>query len=442
MYRALLKDLEEWKNSKKHKPLLLRGARQVGKSWLVKELGKSFPNFVEINFESRPTLKKIFDDDLTPEHLIPRLSAAVKKPIIPGETLLFFDEIQQVPNAITSLRYFYEEMPDLHVIGAGSLLEFAIEKIGIPVGRILSLYCYPLSFYEFMIATNNNQLAELIEKSPENKALDEPLHKQALTLLAEYMAVGGMPEAVAEWIESKNIMKCVKIHKSIIDTYRQDFGKYAKTSKIEYVDLVFNSIPHFTGRKFVFSHISDSIRSRELKPALELLEKAGVVHRICHSSGNGVPIAAEENPALFKVIPLDVGLMQAGLNVNYSNWLVDPDQQFINKGSVAEAFTGTELLAYSWPFERKTLSYWVRERHASKAEVDYLIEKNGEVVPVEVKSGNTGSLKSIELFLKEKTKSSYGLHISSQPAGLKGKIKKIPLYAIWNISLTNNGSLQ
>ena len=412
--------------------MILRGARQVGKSWLVKELGKSFPNFVEINFESRPMLKKVFEEDLTPAYLIPRLSAAIRKPIIPGETLLFFDEIQQVPNAITSLRYFYEEMSELHVIAAGSLLEFVIEKIGIPVGRIESLYCYPLSFYEFMIATGNEQLIELIKSLNKDQPLDEPLHKQALNLLAQYMAVGGMPEAVQEWIDTKNIMKCVKIHKTIIDTYRQDFGKYARTRKIEYVDLIFNSVPHFTGKKFVFSNVSDTIRSRELKPALELLEKAGVVHRVFHSSGNGVPIAAEENPALFKVIPLDVGLMQAGLNADYSNWLIDSEQQFINKGAVAEAFTGIEFLAYSWPFERKTLNYWVRERHAAKAEVDYLIEKEGEVVPVEVKSGSSGTLKSLELFFKEKQKSSYGLHISAQPAGLKGKIRKIPLYAVWN----------
>lgn len=431
MYRTLLSHLEQWKDSKKRKPLLLRGARQVGKSWLVKELGKSFPNFVEINFESRPKLKKIFEEDLTPEYLVPRLSAAVKKPIIPGKTLLFFDEVQQVPNAITSLRYFYEQMPELHVVAAGSLLEFVIEQIGIPVGRIVSLYCYPLSFYEFMIATGNIQLIELIKSLPEGQPLEEPLHKQALDLLSQYLAVGGMPEAVQEWIDTKNILECVKIHKSIIDMYRQDFGKYAKTKKIEYVEMIFNSVPRFTGKKFVFSHVSDTIRSRELKPALELLEKAGVVHRVTHSSGNGVPISAEENPALFKVIHLDVGLMQSGLNIDYSNWLVDPDQQYINKGEVAEAFVGNEILAYSWPFERKTLNYWVREKHAAKAEVDYLIEKGGEVVPVEVKSGNSGSLKSMKLFLKEKKDSSYGVHVSQQPTGMNGEIKHVPLYALW-----------
>jgi len=433
MYRTLLSHLEEWKDSKKRKPLLLRGARQVGKSWLVKELGKSFPNFVEINFESRPKLKKIFEEDLTPEHLIPRLSAVVKKPIIPGKTLLFFDEVQQVPNAITSLRYFYEQMPELHVVAAGSLLEFVIEKIGIPVGRIVSLYCYPLSFYEFMIATGNKHLIELIKSLTEYQSLDEPLHKQALDLLSQYLAVGGMPEAVQEWIDTKNIMECVKIHRSIVDMYRQDFGKYAKTRKIEYVDMVFNSVPRFTGKKFVFSHVSQTVRARELKPALELLEKAGVVHRVSHSSGNGVPISAEENPSLFKVIYLDVGLMQAGLNANYSNWLVDPEQQFINKGEVAEAFVGNELLAYSWPFERKTLNYWVREKHAAKAEVDYLVEKEGKVVPVEVKSGNSGSLKSMKLFLKEKKESTYGIHVSPQPAGIKGVVKQIPLYALWKL---------
>lgn len=437
MHRTALVHLKEWKNEKKRKPLLLRGARQVGKSWLVKELGKSFSSFVEINFEARPTLAKIFDGDLTPSHLIPRLAAAIKKPIIPGKTLLFFDEIQQVPNAITALRYFYEEEPNLHVIAAGSLLEFVIEKIGIPVGRINSLYCYPLSFYEFIMATGNEQLAALIKELPECVPLEEPLHKQALLLFGEYMAVGGMPEAVEEWVETKNIMACSKIHRTIIDTYRQDFGKYAKARNIEFVDLVFNTVPRLTGQKFVFSHVSDTVRSRELKPALELLEKAGVVHRIFHSSGNGVPIAAEANLSLFKVNFLDVGLMQALSDLNYSEWLIDFDQEFVNKGAATEAFVGNELIAYSWPFQRKTQNYWVRESHASKAEVDYLIERNGEVVPVEVKSGNSNSLKSMRLFLEEKTTSSYGLHISPQPAEKRGAVQKVPIYAIWKYMTTD-----
>ncbi len=433
MIRRLQKHLLEWKESRTRKPLLLRGARQVGKSWLAKDLGKGFKRFVEINFESRPQLKTLFEDDLTPEHLIPRLAAVAKKPIIPGETLLFFDEIQQVPNALTALRYFYEDMPNLHVLAAGSLLEFVIEKIGIPVGRIESLYSYPLSFYEFMLATGNEPLADLIRSLPDHQALEEPLHRQALTLLSEYMAVGGMPQAVQAWIESRDILRCSRIHHAILDTYRQDFGKYAKSGRIDSVDLIFNAVPQLTGKKFVFSQVSDSIRSRELKPALDLLLKAGVVHKVCHSSGNGVPLAAEKNPSMFKVLPLDVGLMQAGLNANAHDWLIDPKRQYINKGAVAEAFTGTEFLAYSWPFVRKSLNYWVRERHGATAEVDYLMEKNNQVIPVEVKSGGINSMKSIDLFLTEKAYSSHGLHISPKPAGIRGKIHKIPLYALWRL---------
>lgn len=431
MYRSVYRHLEEWKKSGNRKPILLRGARQVGKSWLARELGKTFPSFVEINFEERSDLTPIFDGELSPDHVLPRLSAAAGRSIVPGETLLFLDEVQACPRAITALRYFYEKLPGLHVLAAGSLLEFAIERIGMPVGRVSSLYCYPLSFYEFLLASGQRSLIEYIRSLPEDTPLDGPLHAKALTLLSEYMVVGGMPEAVREWVERRDIPACKRTHQDIVENYRQDFGKYARLRQREHVELVFSAVPRLTGRKLVFSHISDSLRSRELKPALELLQKAAVVHTVCHSSGNGLPLAAEANHALFKNLLLDVALMQSILHLDPGLWLLDPDRRFVNEGSVIEAFVGQELIAYRSPFERATLHYWVREKNGANAEVDYLIEKDGTVVPVEVKSGSGGKLKSLELFLSEKKNSVYGLQVSAAPAGMSGKIRRVPLYALW-----------
>lgn len=431
MYRTIYRHLEEWKSSPQRKPILLRGARQVGKSWLVRELGKTFSSFVEINFEERQDLVPLFDGDISPDHLLPRLSAAAGAPIVPGKTLLFLDEIQLCPRAITALRYFYEKLPNLHVLAAGSLLEFTIEQIGIPVGRVSSLYCYPLSFYEFLLATGHGSLIDHMRSLPVETPLEGPLHAKALSLFSEYMVVGGMPEAVQEWVTRRELHSCLKIQRDIVENYRQDFGKYARVRRREHVEMVFSAVPRLVGRKMVFSHISDSLRSRELKPAFELLQKAAVVHAVSHSSGNGLPLGAEENSTLCKAFLLDVALMQSVLHLDHGRWLLDPERHFVNEGAVVEAFVGQELIAYRAPFEKAALHYWVREKNGAKAEVDYLIEKEGVVVPVEVKSGSGGRRKSLDLFLSEKKNSTYGLQVSSAPAGVSEKVRRVPLYALW-----------
>jgi predicted AAA+ superfamily ATPase len=436
MKRDLTIYLNEWKNDEDRKPLLLKGARQVGKSYLARELGNDFQGFVEINFEFEPGLKSLFEKDLDPVRITRDLSIALDKDIIPGKTLLFLDEVQECPKAITSLRYFYEKMPRLHVIAAGSLLEFVIEELGIPVGRVIPLYLYPLSFMEFLTATGNKRLRHEIENHNPREEFPGLIHNKLLDLIGEYMAVGGMPEVVQKWIETGNLKTCVKIHQTLIETYRQDFAKYAKKRKREYVEMVFDSIPRLLGKKFVFTAVSPHVRARELRPALELLSKAGIAHIVYHSSSNGLPLGAEVNPLISKVIFLDVALAQSVLGIDYGQWILDPVHSIINRGAITESFAGQELLAYGSPFIKNQLFYWIREQSGGLAEVDYTAAVNGRVIPIEVKSGQTGSLKSIQVFLEKKKNSPYGIQFSQRNYFMDKKIKQYPLYAIYSALAT------
>ena len=278
--------LTNWKNNKRRKPLLLRGARQVGKTHAVRELGKQFESFVEINFELFPEAKSIFEKDLVPERIIWELGLLTRSTIIPGKTLLFFDEAQEAPKVILALRYFYEKMPELHVVAAGSLIDFAINKVGVPVGRVSMLYIYPLSFVEFLAATGHSQYVTAILK---NEAFSQIIHENLLELLAQYLVIGGMPEVVAAWIQTNNPITCREIQKDLIETYTQDFPKYTKKHQIKYVETLFNQIPHFIGEQFKYSSIHGEYKKRELAPCLELLCHANVVHKVTHSAGNGIP---------------------------------------------------------------------------------------------------------------------------------------------------------
>lgn len=430
MKRDLIEYLETWKDNSERKPLLLKGARQVGKSYLAKEMGKKFENFVEINFEFKPGLNTLFKRDLDPKRIVRDLSIVTGEDIVPGKTLLFLDEIQECPEVVNSLRYFHEKMPGLHVIAAGSLLDFVLEEIGLPVGRVMPLYLYPLSFMEFLSALGKERLRDEIINHNPLEEVPEFFHEQLLNLLGEYMAVGGMPEAVKAWVETGNLNRCIMVHQLLIETYRQDFVKYAREKDRKYVEMVFDSIPRLSGNKFVFNAVSPHVRGRELRPALELLSKAGIAHIIRHSSANGLPLGSEINPLAFKVIFLDVALAQSVLGLDYGTWILDPVQSFVNQGTVTEAFVGQELLAYSPVFKKSELYYWVREKHGSMAEVDYVTGINGKVVPIEVKSGVTGSLKSIHLFLRQKKNSPYGLQFSRRNYFMSETIRQCPLYAI------------
>lgn len=430
MKRLLFQDLMHWRQMPDRKPILLRGARQVGKTHLVRQLGKTFKHYVEINFEKSPELIKIFDYDLDPVRIAREISIATKIHIEAGDTLLFFDEIQQAPQAIIALRYFYEDMPNLHVIAAGSLVDFAIEKVGVPVGRISFLYMYPLSFLEYLCARDHQLLAKEIINHEPTVILNEAIHTKALRLLGEYMAIGGMPKSVASWIDKQNLELCTSALNDIKNTYEQDFSKYAKKHEIKYIELLFQKIPSLICKPFNYSLLSTAYRKRELEPALQLLEKAGIVHTVLHSSANGLPLGAEANFNKFKLISLDVALNQAILGLELKDWFLDPIMTLANKGAQSESFVGQELLAYSNPSSKHQLYYWHREEKSSQAEVDYVITQKRNIIPVEVKSGHGGGLQSMRQFLQSHPSSTYGLRFSIHNYSVLDSIHSYPLYAV------------
>jgi hypothetical protein len=430
MKRLIDAELIAWKDAKFRRPLLLRGARQVGKTYAAQQLGKQFTSFVEINLETQPGARIIFEKDLDAQRIMRDLALFARKPIIPGETHLFIDEIQITPNAITALRYFYEQIPDLHVIAAGSLLDFAIEQVGIPVGRVESLYMYPMSFIEFLLSMKDDLFVQEILSHSVEEHLSEPAHNKILSILGEYIAIGGMPGVVACWVETKDPSRCFALQHALIDTYRQDFAKYAKKNQIQYIDVVFNNIPQQLGRKFKYSDIEGDFRKRELSPALDLLVTAGIANKVTHSSGQGIPLGANIDPQCYKVIFLDIALAQAILGLELEDWFLNPMQQFVNKGELVESLVGQELLAYANPHSKSQLYYWQRNAPSSTAEVDYLMQSGEKIIPIEVKSGVGSTLRSLHLFLESHPNTPYGVRFSTQNYSKHDNIQSLPLYAV------------
>jgi predicted AAA+ superfamily ATPase len=424
--------LLKWKNDPYRMSLLLRGARQVGKTHAVRELGKSFENFVEINLELNARARLVFEKDPNPERIIRELDGLTKKTITPGKTLLFIDEIQAVPEALLSLRYFYELMPELHVIAAGSLLDFAIEKVGIPVGRVQSFYMYPLSFMEFLAALGETALIKEIFLHTLEDEMSLALDDKLKTLVGEYLAVGGMPLAVARWAENKDPNGCVAVHQAILSAYRQDFGKYATTAQVKYVELIFEHVPIQIGHKFKYTLIEGEYRKRELAPALDLLVLAGVCNKVYYTSGKGVPLGALMDPLDYKIIFLDVGLSQSALDLDLAEWLIDPATQFVNKGMLVEEFVGQEILAYADPSRKRNLFYWHQKDPTKQAEVDYLLQIKNQIIPIEIKGGDGRTLKSLRVFM-EAYASPYGIRFSAHNYSEYNNIHSYPLYAVGQV---------
>jgi predicted AAA+ superfamily ATPase len=428
MKRMIIEHLNRWKDDKNRLPLIVRGARQVGKSFSVEEFGNTaFDNCLTVDFDLYPEYIDCFSGSLEPQRICTLISAISKQDIIPGKTLLFLDEIQQCPRAIMSLRYFYEKYPTLHVISAGSLLEFALESqnMHMPVGRVQYVYMYPLTFKEFLHATGNERLVSIIESGGPYEPV---IHEQLLSVLKIFMVTGGMPAVVKEYCESGNLQLCARKQAVLSQTYRDDFGKYASFAKIPHLQKLFTSIPRLVGKKFKYSAVDETIKSRELKSALELLEMAGVVYRIKQTSGFGLPAEAGASDRNFKVIFLDVGLMQnlCGLS---GELLSVSDTLAVHAGSVTEQFVGQEIIANSDPFTKLSLYYWAREQKSSSAEVDYLFQHGSHLFPIEVKSGKSGTLRSLNVFLKEYN-SLLGIKVSQENTSLYEKLLSIPLYGL------------
>ena len=426
--------LEEWVVDKEHKPLLLRGARQVGKSSTIRNLSKKFEYYVEINFEEDREVRQVFENsNLTPQLLCEKLSSIYGIPLVEGKTLLFFDEIQACIPAFSSLRFFCEKMPDLHVIAAGSLLEFALEEMpSFGVGRIRSMFMYPFSFVEFLEAIGNPFLIDAIKKSTLQSPLDDVLHNKILYLLKLFLIIGGMPEVVATYAGEKDLLKCQLILDELTITLKNDFSKYRKKIPGLQISAAFDSVVRQTGYKYVYTNNTQVYSAFQIKHAVELLLMAGLVIPVIHTAANGLPLGAETNPKFRKLMLLDTGIFQRLLGLQLSDILLNNDFDVINKGNIAEMFAGLELLKAASSYEQTQLYYWQREERNSRAEVDYVIQRNGTIVPIEVKSGKQGKMQSLHLFMKEK-QSEYGIRTSLENFSHYEKINVMPLYSIGNI---------
>ncbi|MFH1684342.1 MAG: AAA family ATPase [Candidatus Margulisiibacteriota bacterium] len=440
MRRDMEKELLLWKDQKDRYPLIIRGARQVGKSYLIENFGKdNYQNSVVVNFEFQPQLKDCFQS-LDPAEIINKLQLLLGVQIKEESTLLFFDEIQECPPAIMSLRYFREKMPRLAVVAAGSLLEFALQSsdFRMPVGRVHFLYLEPLSFLEFLDASGNQQLRGYLSEIQLTDSIDHAIHEKLMNLLRTYLIVGGMPAVLKEYLASNDLMNCQKIQTGLLQTFRSDFGKYAKISQHKYLEKVFDSVPRLVGQRIKYSNIDPDSRSRELKNALNLLVSAGAIKPIYLTKASGLPLGAQINEQKFKLNFLDIGLMQnsCGLEGRLS---VEEDFIQINSGAVAEQFIGQELIAGADKHQPAVLYFWAREKKSSMAEVDYVVNVGADIFPVEVKSGKAGKLKSLRMFMTEK-KAGLGIRFSQDKLSYYDGILSTPLYMVGQMSRLVNSA--
>lgn len=431
--RNIDKELLNWKKETERKPLLVRGARQVGKSSSIRKLAENFDSFLEVNFEEHKKVHSLFKGDLTPQVLCENLSVMFDIEIVPGKTLLFFDEIQSCLPAISSLRFFYEKMTELHVVAAGSLLEFALAAIpSFGVGRIRSLYMYPLSFDEFLLGMGQVKLLEMKRKASAQKPLAVPIHEKLLELLKKFLIIGGMPEVVGKYVVQNDLRGCQRVLDDLISSFQSDFAKYKDKVPSSRIREVFESIVRQAGGKFVYKKASQNLNTIQIKEALELLIMAGLVVPVTHTSANGIPLGAEVNPKKRKMLLMDTGIFQRILQLDISELLFSDEFSLVNKGGIAEQFIGLEILKNAPCYNQIELFYWHREALNSNAEVDYLIQKNNEIVPIEVKSGLKGSMNSMFLFLTEKN-AKYGCRLSLENFAEYENIHVYPLYALGNI---------
>ena len=425
-------ELAKWANQKEAKPLLIRGARQVGKSTSVKHLAGKFEHFLEINFEEQRRVHKLFEGDLDPKEISENLSLLYNTPIIPGRTLLFFDEIQACVPAISSLRFFYEKYPQLHIIAAGSLLEFALEEIpSFGVGRIRSMFIYPLSFDEYLGAIGEAGLLEAKNKADVENTMPEPLHQKLIGHLRRFLVLGGMPEVLETFLEQKDLSACSRVLDDLTTSLRTDFAKYKKRVPALRIAEVFDSVVRQAGGKFVYAKAISESNHKQIKEALDLLIMAGLVIPVTHTAANGLPLGAESNSKNRKMLLLDTGIFQRLLGLNVADIILEDDFDAVNKGSIAEQFTGLELLKSASCYRPESLYFWHREAKSSNAEVDYVTQKGQMIVPVEVKSGKSGAMRSMHLFIEEKN-SAFGVRFSLENYSVYGKIKVYPLYAVKN----------
>ncbi len=434
MYREIINDLIRWKDKARRKPLMVTGVRQCGKTYIIEEFGKTkFAGYVYMNFETETALSAIFDYDFDVRRIITEIERHYKTKIMPGETLLFFDEIQECPRAITALKYFCENMNDLHLICAGSLLGVAIkkEKVSFPVGKVNRLQLYPMSFKEFVIANDRADLIGVFENWPADRPVPDLYSVPFKKLLKEYYFVGGMPEAVKAWINDHDEDEVEEIQNEILNDYADDFSKHAPNSEVPKIRWIWDSVPVQLAKennKFVFSHVKEGKRSAELEDALEWLSDAGLIKKVELTEKPEIPLSGTADKTYFKVYMSDIGLLRAKSKVSFET-IMEESLLFTKfKGAFAENYVLNELR-----FLHKDPCFW---RSGNTAELDFLYDEKGEIIPVEVKSADNTQAKSYKQFCK-KYGPRNGIKLSGKNIAENvyedTRTFSIPLYLCWNI---------
>ena len=436
MQRDFIQNLIEWKDSKRRKPLILTGVRQCGKTYLLKEFGSEyFDNFCYINFESAGKYSAIFEYDYDVKRILREIELAENVKITAGKTLLIFDEIQECPKAITSLKYFCENLQELHLVCAGSLLGVAIKKenISFPVGKVNRMQLYPMSFKEYLQAVGEGKYIELFNDWNINREIPElytvPLERH----LKNYYIVGGMPEAVKEFAESGDYAEVAKIQDEILSDYSDDFSKHAPISEIEKIRMIWDSIPKQLAKennKFVFSHVKEGKRAHELEAALQWLKNSGLVHLVELVQNAELPLSSNADSTYFKVYMADSGLLCRRLGLSYKNILEENTALSTFKGAITENYVLQELIV-----QNKVPYFW---RSGNTAELDFIFEEDGNVIPVEVKAATNTQAKSFKQFCKKyQNKTGFKLSLKNIAENdCEGtNVVSLPLYLLWNISL-------
>ncbi|MCK4907548.1 MAG: ATP-binding protein [Spirochaetes bacterium] len=429
MKRLIDEQLFKWKKSLRRKPLILRGGRQVGKTWSIRKFGEThFDTFAFIDLERNPDWHRIFVDNLNAQRICNDLEIVLKQRIIPGKTLLCFDEIQACPRAIMALRYFYEEMPDLHVIAAGSLLEFVMTDISMPVGRIQFLYLYPLTFIEYLMAGSNQKAVDTVLSPP--CRISKVTHDFLISELRRYFFIGGMPESVKAYLETGSMQESFNVQAEICETYRWDFSKYKPHVDNQCLNTVLTMCAQSVGKQIKYSGLAEGYGNPTIKKAFHLLAQAKIIKKVPAVNPSATPLEATASHKVFKSIMIDIGLMRYLSGMSVETELAKTDLLNIFRGTMAEQFAGQEILSS----QKDQLYYWSRQAKSSTAEVDFVANVDNKIFPIEVKSGASGRLKSLHLFLSTYTKSPHGIVFSERPYEVlpEQKLVFIPLYFVFS----------
>ncbi len=429
MYRSAIEKLYKWKTSKYRKPLIIEGARQVGKTWLMKEFGEqAYENTIYINFDSNSKMADLFATDLDTERLILGIELYSGKKINPDNTLLIFDEVQEVPRALTSLKYFYENAPQYHIVCAGSLLGIALHQgTSFPVGKVDFLKLYPLSFSEFLMATGNERFAELL-KSQDYEMITK-FKQTYIEALKLYYFVGGMPEAVLNFAENKDFNVVREIQKRILTAYEQDFSKHAPNEIVPKLRMVWNSIPSQLAKenkKFVYGLVREGGRARDYETAIMWLSDCGLVHKVSRVNAAGIPLKAYEDLKAFKLFIVDVGLLSCMVGLRQST-LIEGNDLFIEfKGALTEQYVCQQLKT----IEDLGVYYYTNDR--GTCEIDFVVDTGEKIVPVEVKAETNLKAKSLKTY-REKYNPELSIRTSMSDYKKEDWLLNLPLYAIENI---------